>query len=87
MPVTTTGSNEDKVVKTVSFHPGTPSRGRAYSHSEGHPSPQALQRPRSQSLGAALVQGGHAHAKCDTIDEEEVEGEPPADLDAWDLSS
>ena len=71
---------EAQETKTVSF-PGA-SRGRAYSHSEGHQTSPQFQRPRSQSLGAALAQEAHSHVGCDTIDEE-GEGESSANLDVW----
>ena len=73
---------EFKEPKSVSFHGA--GRGRAYSHSEGHthrPAAAAVdaycfQRPRSQSLGAALTTAGSlSHRDCDTIAEEGESGE------------
>lgn len=72
-----------KEPKSVSFHGGA-GRGRAYSHSEGHHSPQRrpefFQRPRSQSLGAALTAGSLSHKDCDTIVEE---GENGGEFSEW----
>lgn len=76
--------NQAQGTRTVSFQ-GT-GRGRAYSHSEGHHASPQFQRPRSQSLGAALAQEAYSHVECATIDEE-GEGESSTKLDPWNPDS
>jgi len=74
------GNQTQGGTRVVSFEGS--SRGRAYSHSEGHHTSPQFQRPRSQSVGAALAQEAYSHVGCATIDEE-CEGESFAKPGPW----